>query len=245
MPGRRVVNFERGGRKSRETTWPPRRIWVEIVRKIRYNAVTAWGRRRVLYSGRKRETDMIPMLYADLIDDAGNRLRFEEIYETYCRQMFYKANCILRDEHEAEDAVHDAFIGIARNMKTVAAIANEQDLRYYVLRAAENAAYNRTRQTKHYTQAVPLENVPHVSDGGFWDSLCTRLEYEALVDIITALPRIYREVLYYHFVLEFSMPEVAQSLGLKLPTAKQRLVRGKKLLLQAIEREGGVDRGHE
>ena len=139
---------------------PPRRIWVEIVRKIRYNAVTAWGRRRVLYSGRKRETDMIPMLYADLIDDAGNRLRFEEIYETYCRQMFYKANSILRDEHEAEDAVHDAFIGIARNMKTVAAIANEQDLRYYVLRAAENAAYNRTRQTKHYAQAVPLENVP-------------------------------------------------------------------------------------
>ena len=41
------------------------------------------------------------------------------------------------------------------------------------------------------------------------------------------------------------MPEVAQSLGLKLPTAKQRLVRGKKLLLQAMEREGRVDRGDE
>ena len=60
------------------------------------------------------------------------------------------------------------------------------------------------------------------------------------MDIITALPRIYREVLYYHFVLEFSMPEVAQSLGLKLPTAKQRLVRGKKLLLESLEKEGYI-----
>ena len=189
---------------------------------------------------------MIPILYADLIDGAANRLRFEEIYETYCRQMFYKANSILQDAYEAEDAVHDAFIGIARNMKTVASIANEQDLRYYVLRAAENAAYNRTRQTKHYTQAVPLEDVGHVlSSGEFWETICSKLDYEALVGIIAAMPRTYREVLYYHFVLEFTMPEVAQSLNLKLTTAKQRLVRGKKLLLQALEKEGSFDHGND
>ena len=189
---------------------------------------------------------MIPILYADLIDGVGNRLRFEEIYETYCRQMFYKANSILQDAYEAEDAVHDAFIGIARNMKTVASIANEQDLRYYVLRAAENAAYNRTRQTKHYTQAVPLEDVSYVLPSGeFWETICAKLNYETLVGIIAAMPQIYREVLYYHFVLEFSMPEVAQSLNLKLATAKQRLVRGKKLLLQALEKEGSFDYGND
>ena len=185
------------------------------------------------------------MIYADLIDDAGNRLRFEEIYETYYRQMFFKAHSILRDAHEAEDAVHEALIGIARNMKTVSSIADAQDLRYYVLRAAENAAYNRTRQTKQYTQAVPLEYAPHMSDGSLWEAMCTRMEYEALVDIIAAMPRIYREVLYYHLVLELSMPEVAQGLGLKLTTAKQRLVRGKKLLMQEIRKDGRFDHGDE
>ena len=63
--------------------------------------------------------------------------------------------------------------------------------------------------------------------------------------IIAAMPQIYREVLYYHFVLEFTMPEVAQSLNLKLTTAKQRLVRGKKLLLQALEKEGSFDYGND
>jgi len=52
-------------------------------------------------------------------------------------------------------------------------------------------------------------------------------------------------VLYYHFVLELSMPEVAQGLDLKLSTAKQRLVRGKKLLLQEIRKDGRFDHGDE
>ena len=92
---------------------------------------------------------MIPIIYADIIDDAEDLALFEEIYEEYYRQMFFKANKILNDTHESEDAVHDAFIGIARNMKTVRAIQEKADLYYYMVRAAENAAYNRTRQTRH------------------------------------------------------------------------------------------------
>ena len=47
---------------------------------------------------------MIPIIYADLIDDVGNRLLFEEIYEKYYQQMFFVASKILHDDYEAEDA---------------------------------------------------------------------------------------------------------------------------------------------
>ena len=180
---------------------------------------------------------MIPMIYADLIDDVGNLAKFEEIYEKYRQQMFFRANQILKNEYEAEDALQDAFIGIARNMKTINTIANSQDLFYYLMRAAENAAYNRIRQTKHYATAVPLEDAPFVSDRSFWDKVCTQMDYERLVQLISELPKIYREVLYYHFVLEFPIAEVARGLDIKLSTAKQRLVRGKKQLIQEIEKE--------
>ena len=180
---------------------------------------------------------MIPMIYADLIDDAGSLIRFEKIYEEYRQQMFFKAEQILQDAYEAEDAVQDASIGIARNMNTVSTIKEQKDLYYYVMRAVENAAYNRTRQTKHYTAAVPLQDAPHVSDRSFWKTACTQMDYERLVRLISELPKMYREVLYYHFVLEFSIPETARGLGIKLATAKQRLVRGKKLLMQEIAKE--------
>lgn len=120
---------------------------------------------------------MIPIIYADLIDDVGNLAKFEEIYEKYRQQMFFRANQILKNEYEAEDALQDAFIGIARNMKTINTIANSQDLFYYLMRAAENAAYNRIRQTKHYATAVPLEDAPFVSDRSFWDKVCTQIHY--------------------------------------------------------------------
>lgn len=188
---------------------------------------------------------MIPMIYADLIDDASSLARFEEIYEEYYQQMFFKAEQILRDAYEAEDAVQDAFIGIARNMKTVSTIKEQKDLYYYVMRAAENAAHNRTRQTKHYTTAIPLQDTTFVSDRSFWDKVCTQMDYERLVHLIFQLPPIYREVLYYHFVMEFSIPEAARGLDIKLSTAKQRLVRGKKLLMQKMEEERSLHYGND
>lgn len=186
---------------------------------------------------------MIPIIYADLIDDVGNLARFEEIYEEYYQQMFHRANSILHDAYEAEDAVHDAFIGIARNMKTVSTISDQADLFYYLMRSAENAAYNRTRQTRHYANALPLEEGLVGSKHSFWESLCTKLDYEQLLRAIGSLPPMYREVLYYHFVLGLTIPEVAKGLDIKLSTAKQRLVRGKQALLDAIEKEGGLNYG--
>ncbi len=188
---------------------------------------------------------MIPIIYADLIDDVGNRLLFEEIYEKYYQQMFFVASKILHDDYEAEDALQDAFIRIAKNMKTISAITNQRDLFYYLMRAAENAAHNRTRQTKHYTSAATIDNLEGVSDHSFWESVCTKMDYERLVSMISNLPKKYREVLYYHYVLEFSVPEVARGLGLKLSTAKQRLVRGKKILMSEIEREGRFHHGYD
>ena len=79
---------------------------------------------------------MIPMLYVDIIGDTKNLLRFEELYMAHRKEMLMAAYHVLQDYHEAEDAVHDALIGVARNMSTVAKIGCESDLRLYLLRAA-------------------------------------------------------------------------------------------------------------
>lgn len=188
---------------------------------------------------------MIPIMFADIIDDSQDLIRFEKIYHEYRSKMLYRAKCILGDSYEAEDAVHDAFIGIARNIKTVCSITDQRDLFYYLMRSAENAANSHMRKVKRYRVHIPLELTQDIPDDCFWETLSTKLAYEELVNIISALPEKYREVLYYHFVLELTIKEVASSLGIKLSTAKQRLVRGKQQLIMAIEKEGrfhyGID----
>ena len=59
------------------------------------------------------------MLYAAVIDDAEDIKKFEKIYYEYREQMFFVANKILRDSYEAEDAVQNALLGIARSIRTV------------------------------------------------------------------------------------------------------------------------------
>ena len=186
---------------------------------------------------------MIPIIYVNIIDDPKHLPRFEEIYEEYYKQMFYTANRVLNDAYEAEDAVQDAFIGIARNMKTVSKITDEKDLFYYVQTAAKHAALNRLPKKKIYTESIPLEDAPFVSDNGFWAALCDKLTYEALVEAIVAIPETYREVLYFHFVMEYTIKETASLLNIKVATAKQRLVRGKKALIQAIQEKGVFEHG--
>lgn len=47
----------------------------------------------------------------------------------------------------------------------------------------------------------------------------------------------YRDVLYYHFVMEVPVPELAKTLNQSLAATKKQLVRGKKRLLQLLEEE--------
>jgi DNA-directed RNA polymerase specialized sigma24 family protein len=109
--------------------------------------------------------------------------------------MFFTANEILQDKYEAEDALQEAFIGIARNMKTVSKIEDPKDLFYYLQSAARNAALNRLPKKQVYTEAVPLHQMWNLSDSSLWSELCEKLDYEALTEVLSALPQTYQEAL--------------------------------------------------
>ena len=57
---------------------------------------------------------VLSVLHTAVGDAPKDRLRLEEIYHTYCRRMLRVAWGVLRDREAAEDAVHDAFVGIGQ-----------------------------------------------------------------------------------------------------------------------------------
>ena len=178
-------------------------------------------------------------LYMSFIDDESHRHLFEEIYINYRKQMFLVARSILGNDSDAEDEdiVHDVFLKIAKkHMPKISQIKNEIDLRNYLLKATKHTALDYLR--KHSRESIRIEiedekdilNLADINDEDFVEKICNGIEYERIVAAIASLKDIYRDVLYYHFVLELSVPEVANLLNCKVSTVKQRLVRGKKLL---------------
>lgn len=180
-------------------------------------------------------------LYMSFIDDDAHRRLFKQIYQNYRRQMFLMARSVLSNDTYAEDVVHDVFLRIAKkHMPMISRIQSDIDLRNYLLKATKNAALDHLRKHRHERISVDadheknLTDAVEMSDNEFVDKICNSIEYDRIVTAISSLKDIYREALYYHFVLEMSVPEVAKLLNCKVATVKQRLIRGKKLLNEKL-----------
>lgn len=184
------------------------------------------------------------LIYMSFIDDGSHRRLFEEIYFSYRKQMFLVARTVLKNDSDAEDIVHDVFLRIAKKyMAKISTIENETDLRNYLLKATKNAALDHLRKHRHERVRTKEENETDVPDSeempddALVEKIHDRIEYKKIVSAIASMSDIYRDALYYHFVLELSGPETAKLLNCKVSTVKQRLVRGKKLLhVQLFER---------
>ena len=91
------------------------------------------------------------MIYLAMVETPEEQSLFEQIYYTYRKQMFFVANSILDDEILAEDALQEAFLGIAKQIKLFRDMP-ENKVKAYVLTAAKNAAINICKQEQRINQ---------------------------------------------------------------------------------------------
>lgn len=176
---------------------------------------------------------VLSVLYA-VCDEPKHRLRLEEIYHAYCRRMLHVAEGVLHDRDAAEDAVHDAFLGIVRHMDTLSRL-QEDEVRHYVLRAAQNAAISRLRGQK---VELPLEVAAAVAEEDFFALLCARDDGKALLSAMGQLPAAYRDALYARYVMELPLREAAEMLGVKPETLRKQAARARDLLTKKLRERG-------
>lgn len=182
-------------------------------------------------------------LFLVYIDDEKDKELFEKIYYAYRKQMMTLAVSILHNEIEAEDVVHDVFLRIAiRNMNVIKKIDHSKDMRNYLLKATKNTALNMMKKKKIETLSMDtineyaMKHMDDYSDDAFLELICNRNDYEQVTAAIHMLNSTYRDVLYYHFVLELTVAETAKSLNQTVSTTKKQLVRGKKMLLKLLDK---------
>ncbi len=176
-------------------------------------------------------------------DDKNDRIqsdRFEEIYNRYKRIMFQVAYNVLRDFHDAEDAVHNAFVSVSKNIGRIYRLP-DGELTPYLCRAAHNSAVNILVKKKRITdneQPYPENADEPGGEDGVLERMCARENAETVAECIELLPDIYRDVLTMHYVEEMSAAKIAKTFSLEKSTVKKRLVRGKKLLISLLAERG-------
>jgi RNA polymerase sigma-70 factor (ECF subfamily) len=179
-------------------------------------------------------------VFAALIDEESDLRRFERIYENYHGRMLRVALGILEDRAEAEDAVHEALLGIARTIRTVPRHP-EPVIRAYVLTAARNAAWTMLPEKKRRDQLLDIDELQIPDREDLFQQLLRSQEQEVLTRCISALPQLYREVLLLRYVVGMKPKAIAQLLGRPTATVQQQLTRAKARAALAYRQE--VEKG--
>lgn len=173
-------------------------------------------------------------LYMSLVDDEVSKIKIEEIYNNYKNQMFYAAYKILNDRSLAEDAVHDAFLGIAKNISKLNSFEPKR-LRSYVITCARHAALMYLRKSANY-ELVDINSLHHLADENGINKLNELETVDFATSIIKKLPAKYSETMYLHFVLGLSAKEIAAQLSQNTNTVRQHISRGRKLFIDIMKK---------
>ncbi len=179
------------------------------------------------------------LFYTLLIEEDNDKTKFEKIYTLYRSKMWYAANAVLSDAYLSEDAVHNAFIGIAKNINKINDIDSSKTLSY-VITASKNAAIDILRKTKNITEA-DIDDFYDISDKES-SSFDKTLETEDLiVSTLRKMPSVYRDVLYYLIVEQMSEKEIASLLGRRPGTIHQQVRRGRMILQEELTKGAKIN----
>lgn len=169
------------------------------------------------------------IIYLQMLETPEEKSKFEQLYLEYKGLMFHVAYEILHNEQDAEDAVHQAFVKIAENIKkTDDPICPKTHS--YVVTIVENKAIDQYRkQQKHQT----VELIEEIQG--------TNAHYEGdndLTKCILKLPARYREMILLRYHHGYTVREIAKMLGLSLPAAIKLDQRAKNKLKKLCEEAG-------
>lgn len=167
-----------------------------------------------------------------LLESDPDREWFSQVYRENFRRMSALAVRLLGPGPKAEDAVHDAFLKLIITANSCG-IGVRSGPGAWLAVVVKNTALDMLRREKRETELEESEWMPSVpaDEGGF----------QALVALIRQLPEEYRRVLELRFVAEWSLAEIAQTMGLTESAVKTRVFRGRKMLLKSLQKEGYLD----
>jgi RNA polymerase sigma-70 factor (ECF subfamily) len=164
-------------------------------------------------------------------DAAANE--FEDIVREHSRLVYRIAYSVLRNHHDAEDALQETFIRCLRARKQLGPV---RDRRAWLAQTAWRVALDRRPKFRHLSLDDAAGTVLglHAAGAGA-DEIAANRQMEAILELlIAALPQELRDPLMLSTVEDLSSPEVAEVLGIPEGSVRTRLMRTRQILKEKL-----------
>ncbi|WP_042422456.1 RNA polymerase sigma factor [Comamonas granuli] len=171
----------------------------------------------------------------------GDAKAFEAIMRRHNQLLYRTARSILRSDHEAEDALQEAYL---RAWQALAGFRADAQLSTWLVRIVANEALGRLRRRS--AEVIPLEAAMAAPDPDIQAALVAapqqapehqaqRAQLRGILESrIDLLPDAFRTVFVLRAVQEMEVAEVAQALGIPESTVRTRFFRARSLLREGL-----------
>ena len=172
------------------------------------------------------------LIYLSLLDSEEEISKFELIYSTYKKQMYYTANNILKDSHLAEDAVHNAFLRIINNLEKIEDI-NSHKTKGLIVIIVKNVSIDIYRKNKkERDNTIFIDDLDDIN--GYDEINKNNLGYLEIA--ISKLPENYKQVFLLKFSHELTDNEISEILDIKPDNVRKRISRGREKLKNILKK---------
>jgi RNA polymerase sigma factor (sigma-70 family) len=168
----------------------------------------------------------------------GSKDAMGRIYGKYKNKLFALALSLTRDRSRAEDALHDAFVGLARNAPH---LQPKMNLGAYLAASIANRIRNQHRDLAH-EELVPDPPDARVSaEAGPENEAILSDQVRRLEAALAKLPESQSEVILLHLQQGLRFREIAGALDISINTAQSRYRYG----LDKLRTDLGNEVNHE
>lgn len=178
------------------------------------------------------------LIYLSMIEGEERKASFEKIYKENYLRMYHIALSILKQPADAEDAVHEAFLSIAKNFKKYFHLSCRK-MEGLCVTIVKSKVIDQLRYKKRFTEEELANIVLFNEYAGFEPekSLENKEEAQKLRKIMEQLPEVLRITVDLKYFYDYSNKEIAKILDVPVKTVEMRLYRAKIKMRELLENE--------
>ena len=175
-----------------------------------------------------------------LISDETDKVKLENIYNTYHDLIFKIAYKITEHQYYTETAMSNVLLILTKNIRKIR-VENKDELKVFIITITKNEAANALKEKNK-----DLKNISHQSlkkqprESVIERDLIIKESYSEALKAINNIPLEYGQVLILKYVNDLSVYEISKILNRKLSTIRVQLKRGRDILREILA-DSGLD----
>ena len=167
------------------------------------------------------------------LEDTAQANELEGIYRSNADRFYAIAFSRLQNKHDAEDAVQEAFLRIAKNPQNLFKIPAHKRVAYIDV-IIRNVSCDMLRAKNKKSETELDENYSSGSDIPE-EIVIDGISAEELINFIMSMPQAKKDVMFLKISLGYSNPQIAEALGISETAVRKRISDAYKLINKFID----------